>query len=115
MIILAILFAAALIPVLWVVVQYNSLVGLRNYIAESWSNVDTELKRRYTSSEPRCHRNGIAAREESGTRHRMAQPVCATTVPSPTKPATRMNWWMRLSGSSFSWRTNRNSRPTSIF
>ncbi len=47
MIILAILFAAALIPVLWVVVQYNSLVGLRNYIAESWSNVDTELKRRY--------------------------------------------------------------------
>jgi hypothetical protein len=29
------------------VVQYNSLVGLHNYIAESWSNVDTELKRRY--------------------------------------------------------------------
>jgi LemA protein len=28
-------------------VQYNSLVGLRNYIAESWSNVDTELRRRY--------------------------------------------------------------------
>ena len=27
--------------------QYNSLVSLRNYIAESWSNVDTELKRRY--------------------------------------------------------------------
>ncbi len=47
MIILAILFAAALIPILWVVVQYNSLVGLRNFIAESWSNVDTELKRRY--------------------------------------------------------------------
>jgi LemA protein len=28
-------------------VQYNWLVSLRNYIAESWSNVDTELKRRY--------------------------------------------------------------------
>jgi LemA protein len=40
---LAIIF----IPTLWFVVQYNSLVGLRNYIAESWSNVDTELKRRY--------------------------------------------------------------------
>jgi len=34
-------------PLLWVIVQYNSLVSLRNYISESWSNVDTELKRRY--------------------------------------------------------------------
>lgn len=44
------LVAAALIvvlPLVWVLVQYNSLVSLRNYIAESWSNVDTELKRRY--------------------------------------------------------------------
>jgi LemA protein len=44
LIILAFIF---LIPVIWVIVQYNALVGLRNYIAESWSNVDTELKRRY--------------------------------------------------------------------
>lgn len=36
-----------LLPLIWVVVQYNALVGLRNHIAESWSNVDTELKRRY--------------------------------------------------------------------
>lgn len=36
-----------LLPVIWFVVQYNSLIGLRNHIAESWSNVDTELKRRY--------------------------------------------------------------------
>lgn len=35
------------IPILWIVVQYNSLVSLKNYISESWSNVDTELKRRY--------------------------------------------------------------------
>lgn len=35
------------LPLLWFVVQYNSLVSLRNYISESWSNVDTELKRRY--------------------------------------------------------------------
>jgi LemA protein len=27
--------------------QYNSLVSLRNHIRESWSNVDTELKRRH--------------------------------------------------------------------
>jgi LemA protein len=42
-----ILLVVLLVPLIWFVVQYNSLVGLRNYIAESWSNVDTELKRRY--------------------------------------------------------------------
>ena len=31
-----------LLPVVYVVVQFNALVGLRNYIRESWSNVDTE-------------------------------------------------------------------------
>ncbi len=34
-------------PLLWVAVQYNSLVGLRNFVASSWSNIDTELQRRY--------------------------------------------------------------------
>ncbi len=34
-------------PLLWVVLQYNALVGLRNYVANSWANIDTELKRRY--------------------------------------------------------------------
>lgn len=47
MIVLIIIAAILLLPLLWVVVQYNSLVSLRNYISESWSNVDTELKRRY--------------------------------------------------------------------
>jgi len=41
------ILAVILVPLLWVVVQYNSLVSLRNYISESWSNVDAELKRRY--------------------------------------------------------------------
>jgi LemA protein len=35
------------IPVLFVVVQYNGLVSLRNHIADAWANIDTELKRRY--------------------------------------------------------------------
>jgi LemA protein len=39
--------ACLLVPLLYVVVQYNQLVGLRNYIRNSWSNIDTELKRRY--------------------------------------------------------------------
>jgi len=35
------------VPTLFVVIQYNQLVGLRNYIRNSWANIDTELKRRY--------------------------------------------------------------------
>lgn len=35
------------IPMLYVVLTYNSLVALRNHIRDAWSNIDTELKRRY--------------------------------------------------------------------
>jgi LemA protein len=45
--VLIILLVILLLPVVYIVVQYNGLVSLRNYISESWSNVDTELKRRY--------------------------------------------------------------------
>ncbi|HLP24790.1 MAG TPA: LemA family protein [Acidobacteriota bacterium] len=41
------LLALVVVPLLWVALQYNSLVGLRNYVANSWANIDTELKRRY--------------------------------------------------------------------
>ena len=36
-----------LVPVIFVIVQYNTLVALRNHIADAWANIDTELKRRY--------------------------------------------------------------------
>lgn len=39
--------AVILLPALYVLIQYNQLVALRNYIQNSWSNIDTELKRRY--------------------------------------------------------------------
>lgn len=45
--VLIFLFIFVLLPIIWVVVQYNTLVGLRNHISEAWSNIDTELKRRY--------------------------------------------------------------------
>jgi len=32
---------------IWVVVIYNTLVGLKNHIREAWADIDTELKRRY--------------------------------------------------------------------
>lgn len=34
-------------PLLYTILAYNSLVALRNHIRDAWSNIDTELKRRY--------------------------------------------------------------------
>jgi LemA protein len=39
--------AVVLLLILWVAFMYNSLVRGRNHCDESWSNIDTELKRRY--------------------------------------------------------------------
>jgi LemA protein len=44
---LVIALLVALLPCAWAIIRFNSLVSLRNYIRESWSDVDTELKRRY--------------------------------------------------------------------
>ncbi|MFH1228112.1 MAG: LemA family protein [Planctomycetota bacterium] len=42
-----ILLAPFLILLIIFIVIYNSLVSLRNYVKESWSDVDVQLKRRY--------------------------------------------------------------------
>jgi LemA protein len=44
---LIILAAILLLPLVFVIATYNALVALRNHISEAWSNIDTELKRRY--------------------------------------------------------------------
>ena len=44
---LVIVAVLLVLPALFVMVQYNQLVGLRNYIRNAWGNIDTELKRRY--------------------------------------------------------------------
>ena len=36
-----------LVPIIFVIATYNTLVALKNHIREAWSNIDTELKRRY--------------------------------------------------------------------
>ena len=33
--------------VLWIALAYNQLVRVRQHVRESWSDIDTELKRRY--------------------------------------------------------------------
>ena len=42
-----ILALVILIPLIWFIATYNILVRLRNFCRESWSGIDTELKRRY--------------------------------------------------------------------
>ncbi len=37
----------AVIPIIYILATYNALVTLRNHIRDAWSNIDTELKRRY--------------------------------------------------------------------
>ncbi len=35
------------VPLLWLIVNYNRFVGVRQHIRESWSDIDVEMKRRY--------------------------------------------------------------------
>ena len=42
-----VLLAVLALPLVYIVVQYNALIALKNHIRDAWSNVDTELKRRY--------------------------------------------------------------------
>jgi LemA protein len=44
---LIVIAVIVLLPLLYVVLTYNTLVALRNHIRDAWGDVDTELKRRY--------------------------------------------------------------------
>ncbi len=44
---LTILIGVIVLILGYVIATYNYLVRLRNHIADAWSNIDTELKRRY--------------------------------------------------------------------
>lgn len=37
----------AILPLLWLMITYNRFIRLNNHCTEAWSNIDTELKRRY--------------------------------------------------------------------
>jgi LemA protein len=42
-----VVLGAAVLALLWVIIKYNQLVGLRNRIQNAWSQIDVQLKRRY--------------------------------------------------------------------
>jgi len=45
--VLQIYFGVLVLFIVWFVVVYNGLVKMRQLVRESWSGIDTELKRRY--------------------------------------------------------------------
>ena len=45
--ILIVIVVVFFLPIIYVVLTYNTLVALRNHIRDAWGNIDTELKRRY--------------------------------------------------------------------
>lgn len=60
------LFVLVVLPAIWFLGTYNGLVRIRNHCAESFSNIDTELKRRHNLI-PRLVRTvkGYAAHEKA--------------------------------------------------
>jgi LemA protein len=44
---LIIIIAIIVLPIIWVIVTYNNLVKLKLLCLNAWSQIDTELKRRY--------------------------------------------------------------------
>lgn len=55
-----------LAPLLWLLAAFNRLVRLRNHCDEAWSNIDTELKRRYDLIPNLVHTvQGYAAHERA--------------------------------------------------
>lgn len=44
---LAVIGGLIVVVLLWMIVQYNALIRLRNFVKESWAQIDVQLKRRH--------------------------------------------------------------------
>lgn len=44
---LAVIGAAVLVPLIWLIATYNRFIRVRQHIRESWADIDVELRRRY--------------------------------------------------------------------
>jgi LemA protein len=47
LVVLVVVAAIVLVPLVWLIVTYNRFVRLKQHIAESWADIDVEMKRRY--------------------------------------------------------------------
>jgi len=90
---LIILAAFVLVPMVYVILTYNTLVALRNHIRDAWANIDTELKRRYELIPNLVATvKGYAAHErEVFERITELRAQCMANQGSPTKQAASEN------------------------
>lgn len=44
---IVIILGTVLVPLLWLIGNYNLFVGIRQHLRESWSDIEVEMKRRY--------------------------------------------------------------------
>lgn len=90
---LIILAAFVLVPIVYVILTYNTLVALRNHIRDAWANIDTELKRRYELIPNLVATvKGYAAHEkEVFERITELRAQCMANQGSPTKQAASEN------------------------
>ena len=97
---LILLLAIVFAPIIYVIAAYNRLVKTRNHCDEAWSNIDTELKRRYNLIPNLVNTvKGYAKHErellEQVTRHRQ---ICMTDQGSPAQQADSENLLVRSLG-----------------
>lgn len=90
---LIILVIVLALPLLYLVVQYNAFIGLRNQIDEAWSNIDTELKRRYDLIPNLVAVVKAYSEHERAVLERVTElrSICAANHGTPTEQATTEN------------------------
>lgn len=84
----AVLGLVVVIVVLWAVIQYNSLVRLRNLVQESWRQIDVELQRRHDLIPNLVNTVKGYAAHEAGTLDAVTQARSVAAQPGAS-PATQ--------------------------
>jgi len=82
-----------LFPIIYIIAQYNGLISLRNHMTESWSDIDTELKRRYELIPNLVATVKAYAAHEREVLERVTQlrTLCSTTHGSPAHQSASEN------------------------
>jgi LemA protein len=88
-----VVIAVAVLLVVWVIGMYNSLVKIRQQCRESWSVIDTELKRRYDLIPNLVETVKAYAKHESGVLRAVteARSKAAASTGSPASQAADEN------------------------
>ena len=81
---------------IWLIAMYNGLITLKNKVDEGWSDIDTQLKRRYDLLPNMVEAVKGYAKHESGTFEKVTQ--ARTMAMSATTPEAKAQAENMLSG-----------------